>query len=322
MKRQFYVMLVFNILLLSIILPVFAFTPKEIYQQAAPGVVLILATDDGKKGSGGTGSVITNDGLILTNAHVVINEDSNRPKRRIDIYLKPERVTGNMNKDLTRRFDAKVIAYDSQLDLAILKIEKGHSALKVIELGDPQGISIGESVVAIGHPETGGLWTLTTGSISAEIENFNGVNGKDVFQTEASFNRGNSGGPLLDHRGHMIGINTSISRRSADGLAITAINFSVKSSVAKRWLANKGIQVSHSNKPAKIDMSASGSEKEITNKQDDAAGYKEKKKKEKDVPKEPEILTEKIPFNMDRLILDQMKDMEDFMDEMRQKFKK
>ena len=92
--------------------------------------------------------------------------------------------------------------------------------------------------------------------------------------------------------------------------------------MAKRWLANKGIQVSHSNKPAKIDMPASGSEKEITNKQDDAAGYKEKKKKEKDVPKEPEILTEKIPFNMDRLILDQMKDMEDFMDEMRQKLKK
>ncbi len=315
-------MLVFNILLLSIILPVFAFTPKEIYQQAAPGVVLILATDDGKKGSGGTGSVITNDGLILTNAHVVINEDTNRPKRRIDIYLKPERVTGNMNKDLARRFEARVVAYDSQLDLAILKIEKGASALKVIELGDPQGISIGESVVAIGHPETGGLWTLTTGSISAEIENFNGVNGKDVFQTEASFNRGNSGGPLLDQHGYMIGINTSISRRSADGLAITAINFSVKSSVAKRWLANKGIQVFHSNKPAKIDMSASGSEKEITNKQDDAAVHKEEKKKEKDVPKEPEILTEKNPFNMDKLILDQMKDMEDFMDEMRQKFKK
>lgn len=322
MKKLFYVILVFNILLLSAISPVFAFTPKEIYQQAAPGVVLILATDDGKKGSGGTGSVITNDGLILTNAHVVINEDSNRPKRRIDIYLKPERVTGNMNKDLTKRFDAKVVAYDSQLDLAILKIEKGHSTLKVIELGDPQGISIGESVVAIGHPETGGLWTLTTGSISAEIENFNGVNGKDVFQTEASFNRGNSGGPLLDQRGHMIGINTSISRRSADGLAITAINFSVKSSVAKKWLSNKGIPVAHSNKPSKIDMPASESEKEITNKQDNAAGHKEEKKKEKEIPKKPEILTEKKPFNMDNLILDQMKDMEDFMDEMRQKFKK
>ncbi|MBI3353549.1 MAG: trypsin-like peptidase domain-containing protein [Nitrospirae bacterium] len=324
MKRLFYSLLIFNIIiLLPLFSPVIAFTPKELYQQIGPGVVLILSTDDGKRGSGGTGSVITSDGMILTNAHVVINEDANRPKRRIDIYLKPERVTGNMNKDLTRRFDARVIAYDSQLDLAILKIEKGASTLKVIELGDPQGISIGESVVAIGHPETGGLWTLTTGSISAEIENFNGVNGKDVFQTEASFNRGNSGGPLLDQRGYMIGINTSISRRSADGLAITAINFSIKSSVAKRWLANKGIPVSYANKPAaKSDMPASGIKKEITEKQDDSAGHKEEKKNEKDVPKEPEALTEKNPYNLDKLILDQMKDMEDFMDEMRQKFKK
>ena len=324
MKRLFYSLLIFNILiLLPLFSPVIAYTPKELYQQAGPGVVLILSTDDGKKGSGGTGSVITSDGMILTNAHVVINEDANRPKRRIDIYLKPERVTGSMNKDLTRRFDARVIAYDSQLDLAVLKIEKGPSALKVIELGDPQGISIGESVVAIGHPETGGLWTLTTGSISAEIENFNGINGKDVFQTEASFNGGNSGGPLLDQRGYMIGINTSISRRSADGLAITAINFSIKSSVAKRWLANKGIPVSYANKPAaKTDMPASGIKKEIIEKQDDSAGRKEEKKKEKAAPKETEALTEKNPYNLDKLILDQMKDMEDFMDEMRQKFKK
>jgi serine protease Do len=51
-------------------------------------------------------------------------------------------------------------------------------------------------VVAIGHPEQGGLWTLTTGVISAEIDNFNGVKGKQVFHTETGLNRGNSGGPL------------------------------------------------------------------------------------------------------------------------------
>lgn len=324
MKRLFYFLQIFNIfILLFPASPVSAYTPKEIYHQVGAGVVLILSTDDGKKGSGGTGSIITSDGLILTNAHVVINEDTRRPKRRIDIFLKPERVTGNMNKDLTKRFDAKVVAYDSSLDLALLAIENPPSSLKVVELGDPQGISIGEPVVAIGHPETGGLWTLTTGSISAEIENFNGINGKDVFQTEASINRGNSGGPLLDQQGYMIGINTSISRRSADGLAITAINFSVKSSVAKRWLKNKGIPVSYAGRPAaKTDMPASGIKKEITDKQEDAPKYKEEKKKEKAVPKEPEVLTEKNPYNLDKLISDQMKEMEDLMEEMRQKFKK
>lgn len=330
MKRCLYFILAVNLFhLLYASSFVDAYTPKEIYQKAGQGVVLILATDDGKKGSGGTGSIITANGLILTNAHVVINEDANRPKRRIDVFLKPERVTGNMNKDLTKRFDARVIAYDSQLDLAVLKIESAPSSLNVVQFGDPQQVSIGDQVTAIGHPETGGLWTLTTGSISAEIENFNSINGKDVFQTEASFNRGNSGGPLLDQHGYMIGINTSISRRSADGLAITAINFSVKSSVAKKWLSGKNIPVSYANKPStKADMPASGTEKEITDKQDDATGRKEEKKKEKDIPKaqkeqkEPEVLTEKNPFNMDKLILDQMKDMEDFMDEMRQKFRK
>ena len=128
----------------------------------------------------------------------------------------------------------------------------------------------------------------------------------------------------------MVGINTSISRRSADGLAITAINFSIKSSVAKRWLSGKNIPVSYANKPSgKTDMPASGTDKEITDKQDDAKGRKkekkDEKKKEKNIPKEQkesEPLTEKNPFNMDKLILDQMKDMEDLMDEMRQKFRK
>ena len=333
MKRHFIFTTAANlILLLCIIAPVAAYTPKEIYQKAGQGVVLILATDDGKKGSGGTGSIISANGLILTNAHVVINEDAGRPKRRIDVFLKPERVTGNMNKDLTKRFDAKVVAFDSQLQLAVLKIESASSLLNVVPFGDPQQVSIGDQVAAIGHPETGGLWTLTTGSISAEIENFNNINGKDVFQTEASFNRGNSGGPLLDQNGYMIGINTSISRRSADGLAITAINFSIKSSVAKKWLSGKNIPVSYANKPsAKTDTPASGAEKEITDKQDEVKGRKEEKKdkekkeKDKDIPKEqkePEPLTEKNPFNMDKLILDQMKDMEDLMDEMRQKFRK
>lgn len=327
MKRLFYSFLIFNAFIHLPLIPFAnAYTPKEIYQKVGHGVVLILATDDGKKGSGGTGSIISANGLILTNAHVVINEDADRPKRRIDVYLKPERVTGNMNKDLTKRFDAKVVAYDSQLDLAVLKIDAAFSSLSVVPFGDPQQVSIGDQVTAIGHPETGGLWTLTTGSISAEIENFNNINGKDVFQTETSFNRGNSGGPLLDQYGYMVGINTSISRRSADGLAITAINFSIKSSVAKKWLSGKNIPVSYANKPSgKADMPASGTEKEITDKQDNTKSRKEEKKKEKDIPKEqkePEPLTEKNPFNMDKLILDQMKDMEDLMDEMRQKFRK
>jgi serine protease Do len=96
-------------------------------------------------------------------------------------------------------------------------------------------------VVAIGHPEQGGLWTLTTGVISAEVDNFNGVKGKHVFQTETGLNRGNSGGPLLDGGGQMIGVNTAIARVASDGLPITSISFSLKSSVAAQWLREQGV---------------------------------------------------------------------------------
>jgi serine protease Do len=98
-------------------------------------------------------------------------------------------------------------------------------------------------VVAIGHPEQGGLWTLTTGVISAEVDNFNGVKGKQVFQTETGSNRGNSGGPLLDGEGWMIGVNTAIARMASEGLQITSISFALKSSVATQWLREQGVRV-------------------------------------------------------------------------------
>jgi serine protease Do len=96
-------------------------------------------------------------------------------------------------------------------------------------------------VVAIGHQEQGGLWTLTTGVISAEVDNFNCVKGKQVFHTETGLNRGNSGGPLLDGEGWMIGVNTAIARVASDGLPITSIGFSLKSSVARPWLREQGV---------------------------------------------------------------------------------
>jgi serine protease Do len=75
------------------------------------------------------------------------------------------------------------------------------------------------------------------------VADFEGVKGKDVYQMETSVNRGNSGGPLLDGNGYLVGINTSISRRSADGLAITGINFAIKSAVVRRWISESREQI-------------------------------------------------------------------------------
>jgi serine protease Do len=217
-------------------------SPREIYEQASPAVVMVMGHADGRgKGSGGTGSIIQSDGLILTNAHVVIEEQTGKPFARLSVFLKPARVTGESKSDLSRMVRAKIVAYSQPLDLALLKLDGVAEVLPIVDVSESGRARIGDRVVAIGHPEQGGLWTLTTGVISAEVDNFNGVKGKHVFQTETGLNRGNSGGPLLDGEGRMIGVNTAIARVASDGLPITSISFSLKSSVATQWLREQGV---------------------------------------------------------------------------------
>ena len=217
-------------------------SPREIYESASPAVVMVMGHPArGDKGSGGTGSIIRADGYVLTNAHVVIDEQSGKPYTRLSVYLKPVRVTGDSKSDLSRMARATLVAYSQPLDLALLKLDGISGALPVVRLDEADQARIGDRVVAIGHPEQGGLWTLTTGVISAEVDNFNGVNGKHVYQTETGLNRGNSGGPLLDGEGRMVGVNTAIARVASDGLPITSISFSLKASVAKRWLTDQGV---------------------------------------------------------------------------------
>jgi serine protease Do len=217
-------------------------SPREIYEQASPAVVMVMGyADSGRKGSGGTGSIIQSDGLVLTNAHVAIEEQTGKPFARLSVFLKPPRVTGESKSDLSRMVRAKVVAYSQPLDLALLKLDGVTEAMPVVDVSESGRARIGDRVVAIGHPEQGGLWTLTTGVISAEVDNFNGVKGKHVFQTETGLNRGNSGGPLLDGEGRMIGVNTAIARVASDGLPITSMSFSLKSSVATQWLREQGV---------------------------------------------------------------------------------
>jgi serine protease Do len=217
-------------------------SPREIYEQASPAVVMVMGyADGGRKGSGGTGSIIQSDGLVLTNAHVVIEEQTGKPFARLSVFLKPARVTGESKSDLSRMVRAKVLAYSQPLDLALLKLDGVAEPLPVVDVSESGRAMVGDRVVAIGHPEQGGLWTLTTGVISAEVDNFNGVRGKHVFQTETGLNRGNSGGPLLDSEGHMVGVNTAIARVASDGLPIMSISFSLKSSVATQWLREQGV---------------------------------------------------------------------------------
>ncbi len=218
----------------------FAFTPKEIYQKTGPGVVLILASEGSRMGSVGTGSIIREDGLIITNAHIFAKPGSSKLKSDIAIYLKPRRVTGNHKKDLSKKYRGKMVSYNMPLDLALVKMVGINIPLTRVDFAEAENVGIGDQVYAIGHPEQGGLWSLTTGVISAFRVNYGGVPGKDLFQTDASINRGNSGGPLLDEKGVMVGINSMIARKAPDGLTITDVNYSIRSNVAIKWLNSLG----------------------------------------------------------------------------------
>ncbi|MDD5301946.1 MAG: serine protease [Elusimicrobia bacterium] len=222
------------------------FEPKAIYQKASKSVVLILCASSAGSGELGTGSVVdAGRRRILTNAHVVIQDSTRRPWSRINVYFKPAKMTGDTQRDLVEPVEGKVIAWDPALDLALVEVAGLPAGTGAIALGRPDSVSVGDRVAAIGHPEQGGLWTLTTGVISTVLADLGGVKGKNAFQTDTSINRGNSGGPLLDSSGRLVGVNTSMSRKAADGLAITSINFAVRSDVAKRWMAGQGEKLAY-----------------------------------------------------------------------------
>ena len=292
-------------------------TPRQIYERAAPGVVLIIGhPQQGEGGSGGTGSIIRKDGLVLTNAHVVIDEKTGKPYPRLSLYLKPDRVSGNPKADLSRRVSASVTAFNRQLDLALLKMEAAPVPLPVLDLSDPDRVKIGERVVAIGHPEQGGLWTLTTGVVSAEFDDYGNIKGKHVFQTETGLNRGNSGGPLLDTQGRIIGVNTAIARLASDGLPIMSISFSVKSSVARTWLREQTVMV---------DYASAQPERPPVPAQAPITPAPEKSAVAPKTAPPPQVHTEVRPYSLDEVIRETQseaeRDLDQMMKNMRQKTK-
>ena len=229
-------------LLLTLAIPAsaFALTPAEVYRRTSDAVVLILASHERGGRSKGTGSVVA-PGRVLTNAHVV-QDDAGHNSKRILVFLRED----NRNDDSRRSYEkgrvARVLRSNPDLDLALLEVQ-GLPDLAPIPLGNSKQMQIGDPVLAIGHPENGGLWSLTSGRIGSVIRNHGKIRGRHVFQTETSLNRGNSGGPLLNESGLLVGINTSIARKAKDGLAITGVNFSVQSNVARDWLTRAGLKL-------------------------------------------------------------------------------
>jgi serine protease Do len=215
------------------------FSASAVYRGASPSVVVIFGFDSAGNTSSGTGSIVTREGIVLTNHHVIFDAKTGRPYKNIRVVLKPERVTGDVKIDLKDHYSVRVVSRDESLDLALLQILGAPKNLSVLPLGDSEHVDVGTSVAAIGHPGGGGLWTLTTGTISSRRRDGT----RDVFQTDAAINPGNSGGPLLDGQANLIGINTFVRRVNKQGLPLEGLNYSLRSSLARNWMASRGVQV-------------------------------------------------------------------------------
>jgi len=173
-----------------------ALSAEQIYRRDAPGVVQITATDAALgTESLGSGFVIDKAGHIVTNFHVV------RGATRVLVSFS--------SKD---QLAATVVGLDPSTDLAVLKIQTHASALDPLELGNSDAVRVGDTVYAIGNP-FGYTRTLTSGIVSAVQRRITAPNTlaiDNAIQTDASINHGNSGGPLLDAAGRVIGVTSQI----------------------------------------------------------------------------------------------------------------
>ncbi len=199
-----------------------AMTPTQIYDKYSPGVVEIRSTFSGastmtpfgpQQGSAqalGTGFVVSKDGYILTNAHVVA--DNGQRASSVSVVFK-----GSGGSTSTNEVTAKIVGIDESSDVALLKIDTAKAPTLVpLVLGDSSKVQVGESVVAIGNP-LGYDFSVTAGIVSAVGRNLQAPNGaqiSDGIQTDAAINSGNSGGPLFDASGAVIGINEQIASQS------------------------------------------------------------------------------------------------------------
>jgi S1-C subfamily serine protease len=201
--------------------------------QIRPSTVQIYALDDaGKQKSAGSGFVLRNDGYVMTNKHVIYDEQAKKAQQKLVVVLVGQE----------RELPAQVVKFDDVIDLALIKAE-GIPNLKQITWGRAQDLRDGDRVVAAGFPipfeqagRTLGAVTFTFGGLSALRE----FQGAQYLQHNADVNPGNSGGPLVNACGAVVGVNSEVAYIPGQPSRAPGINFAISATEARRladqWL--------------------------------------------------------------------------------------
>jgi 2-alkenal reductase len=206
------------------------FDPAAIYAGRSAGVVTIFSifgSGRGTSASQGSGFVVSRDGVILTNSHVITTAGESdvgvRPADRVYVEFR--------DRD---RVAARIVGWDVFDDVGVIRVDPKAHVLTPLPLGDSSRVVVGEPVAAIGSP-FGNENSLTVGVVSATERSIGSLTSQynlvDAIQVDAPINHGNSGGPLFDARGRVIGINAQI--RSDSGNA-EGVGFAVPINAARR----------------------------------------------------------------------------------------
>ncbi|WP_294350623.1 trypsin-like peptidase domain-containing protein [uncultured Clostridium sp.] len=209
-------------------------TASEAFEKVKPAVVTISTKSIQDYGGFypqeveglGSGFIINEEGYILTNYHVIANSTD------VKVLLSTGEEVG-----------AKVVNYDQQMDMAMLKLDEGTKIPGIAELGDSDALYPGQDVIAIGTPLSKNFaQTMTKGIVSAvnrEVESESGTSSK-VIQTDAAINAGNSGGPLVNSQGQVIGINSMKIGSSGSGssASVEGMGFAIPINEAKDRIDN------------------------------------------------------------------------------------
>ncbi len=214
------------------------FDANRIYARDAPGVVTVLSIfgdaagglfgggGSGNRGAEGSGFVVSGTGEIVTNAHVVTEGKGTSIHKVAKVYV---RFQDN------NQVAADIVGFDPDADVALLKVDPKGLTLRPLRLGVSHDLAVGSPVAAIGSP-FGEEQSLSIGVISATdrtIDSLTDFSISGAIQTDAAINHGNSGGPLVDAGGRVLGINSQIKSDSGDG---TGVGFAVPADLVKRSL--------------------------------------------------------------------------------------